>query len=79
VLTDAGYAALEAAAPVHVESVRSHLFDQLDAGQLDELRTISEQILKHLVTLNGSSSDEMGLLGVLGPCDDADDLAAGDH
>src|SRR5580658_5068101 len=40
VLTDAGFAALEAAAPIHVESVRTHLFDQLDRRQLDELRTI---------------------------------------
>ena len=30
VLTEAGYAALEAAAPLHVESVRRHLFDRLD-------------------------------------------------
>ena len=29
VLTDAGFAALEAAAPFHVEGVRTHLFDQL--------------------------------------------------
>jgi DNA-binding MarR family transcriptional regulator len=75
VLTDAGFAALEAAAPIHVESVRSHLFDQLDARQLGELRLISEQLLKHLVALNGSAPDVLGLPGVLGPCD-ADDLAA---
>ena len=29
VLTDDGFAALEAAAPIHVEGVRTHLFDQL--------------------------------------------------
>jgi DNA-binding MarR family transcriptional regulator len=29
VLTDEGFAALEAAAPIHVEGVRTHLFDQL--------------------------------------------------
>src|SRR3954466_9052477 len=29
ILTDEGFAALEAAAPVHVDSVRTHLFDQL--------------------------------------------------
>ena len=34
VLTDEGFAALEAAAPVHVESVRTHLFDQLSPRQV---------------------------------------------
>src|SRR6476646_8943460 len=48
VLTDEGYAALEAAAPSHVESVRSHLFDPLSPEQLDALRDISETILRHL-------------------------------
>src|SRR6202023_732214 len=50
VLTDAGFAALEAAAPIHVESVRTHLFDQLDTRQLAELRVIGEQILRHLAS-----------------------------
>jgi DNA-binding MarR family transcriptional regulator len=68
VLTDAGFGALEAAAPVHVDGVRTHLFDQLSAAQLDELRTISEQILNHLVALNGSSPEDLGLLGILGEC-----------
>jgi len=48
VLTDAGFAALSAAAPKHVESVRTHLFDQLTDEQLAELRGISEAILDHL-------------------------------
>jgi DNA-binding MarR family transcriptional regulator len=47
-LTDKGFAALEAAAPGHVEGVRSHLFDQLDPAQVDQLRTISESVLRHL-------------------------------
>jgi DNA-binding MarR family transcriptional regulator len=68
VLTDAGFAALEAAAPVHVESVRAHLFDQLDPRQLHELRTICERILQHLVAIKGTSPDELGLLGDLGDC-----------
>jgi DNA-binding MarR family transcriptional regulator len=71
VMTDAGFAALEAAAPFHVESVRSHLFDQLDVVQLDELRKISEQLLNHLVALHGSSPEDLGLLGILGPCEPA--------
>jgi DNA-binding MarR family transcriptional regulator len=48
VLTDDGFAALEAAAPAHVESVRTHLFDLLDADQLASIREISEVILAHL-------------------------------
>jgi DNA-binding MarR family transcriptional regulator len=48
VLTDAGFAALEAAAPVHVESVRRHLFDQLGATQVAHLRDIGDTLLRHL-------------------------------
>src|SRR5512142_299455 len=33
VLTDEGFAALEAAAPIHVEGVRTHLFEQLSPEQ----------------------------------------------
>jgi DNA-binding MarR family transcriptional regulator len=68
VLTDAGFGALEAAAPVHVEGVRTHLFDQLNTAQLDELRTISEQLLSHLVAVHGSSPEDLGRLGILGEC-----------
>jgi DNA-binding MarR family transcriptional regulator len=50
VLTDAGFAALEAAAPVHVESVRSHLFDQLSPAQIAAMREIGETVLQHLNT-----------------------------
>src|SRR6476659_1038100 len=49
VLTDEGYAALEAAAPFHVESVRRHLFDVLSPDQLAALRDISETLLAHLL------------------------------
>jgi DNA-binding MarR family transcriptional regulator len=48
VLTDAGMDTLRAAAPIHVEGVRSHLFDQLTAEQVGQLRTISEAIQQHL-------------------------------
>jgi DNA-binding MarR family transcriptional regulator len=69
VLTDEGFTALEAAAPVHAEGVRTHLFDQLDVEQLEELRRISERVLEHLVAVNGSSPEELELLGtfVRGP------------
>ena len=48
VLTDEGFAALEAAAPVHVEGVRTHLFDQLSPQQVAALRDIGETLLRHL-------------------------------
>ena len=51
VLTDEGFAALAAAAPDHVESVRSHLFDQLSPTQLTQLREISDVLLDHLLPL----------------------------
>jgi DNA-binding MarR family transcriptional regulator len=49
VLTDEGMAALEAAAPAHVGSVRRHLFDVLTPRQLRELREISDALLGHLL------------------------------
>jgi DNA-binding MarR family transcriptional regulator len=48
VLTDEGFAALEAAAPIHVESVRTHLFDQLSPQQVAAMRDIGETLLRHL-------------------------------
>jgi DNA-binding MarR family transcriptional regulator len=51
-LTDAGFAALAAAAPGHVEGVRSHLFDPLSAEQIGQLRAISERIAAELSELD---------------------------
>ncbi|MCI4065099.1 MarR family transcriptional regulator [Micromonospora sp. R77] len=48
VLTDAGFAALAAAAPGHVDGVRRHLFDALSPAQVDQLRRISETLADHL-------------------------------
>src|SRR3954447_22044887 len=48
VLTDQGFAALEAAAPIHVESVRRNLFDQLTPEQIAAMRDIGETLLRHL-------------------------------
>jgi|SRR3954468_8488671 DNA-binding MarR family transcriptional regulator len=50
VLTDEGFAALEAAAPVHVEGVRTHVFDQLTPEQVAAVRDIGETLLAHLNT-----------------------------
>ena len=48
VLTDEGFAALTAAAPIHVESVRNHLFDQLSPEQVAAMRDVGETLLRHL-------------------------------
>ena len=47
-LTDEGMARLEAAAPAHVEQVRSLLFDPLTRDQLAALREISDRLAAHL-------------------------------
>lgn len=44
-LTDVGFSTVAAAAQVHVESVRRHLFDRLGPGQAGELRHLSEAVL----------------------------------
>ena len=43
-LTDAGFAALEAAAPGHVEAVRSLLFDALTEEQVAQLHAICDAV-----------------------------------
>jgi DNA-binding MarR family transcriptional regulator len=57
VLTDEGFAALAAAAPDHVESVRTHLFDQLSPEQRVQLRDICDTLLDHLVPLAEARGD----------------------
>ena len=49
VLTDEGFATLTAAAPGHVEAVRTALFDALDADQIRDLGEISEILARRLV------------------------------
>jgi DNA-binding MarR family transcriptional regulator len=48
VLTDDGFTALAAAAPGHVEGVRTHLFDQLTPDDVDALGRVSRAIVAHL-------------------------------
>ncbi|OMQ16184.1 MarR family transcriptional regulator [Modestobacter sp. VKM Ac-2676] len=48
ILTDEGFAALQTAAPVHVEGVRAHLFDQLSPAQVAAMRDVGETLLRHL-------------------------------
>ena len=50
VLTDAGLAALRAAAPTHVAGVREHLFDRLTPEQVEQLRAIGEAIAGPLMS-----------------------------
>ncbi|MCW2725768.1 MAG: regulatory protein marr [Frankiales bacterium] len=47
-LTDAGFEALAAAAPGHVEGVRSHVFDPLTPEQVRQLHTINQTLLDAL-------------------------------
>ncbi|WP_432563238.1 MarR family winged helix-turn-helix transcriptional regulator [Kineococcus sp. SYSU DK003] len=55
VLTDEGFAALAAAAPGHVETVRTTLFDQLGPEQVGQLREISSVLFEHLTSTGGVS------------------------
>jgi hypothetical protein len=49
-LSDSGRAALEAAAPGHVELVRSLMFDALSAAQLQAFGAVIEAVLDRLAT-----------------------------
>src|SRR3954447_17259678 len=62
VLTDKGFAALEAAAPGHVEGVRSHVFDPLTPDQVKALRTLSETLLEPLVQERESKGQNTGVV-----------------
>lgn len=64
-LTDAGMAALENAAPIHVESVRTHLLDVLGQEDLVRLGEISEQLLRHMVAVQAVPPCPEALLGQL--------------
>jgi len=55
-LTPNGLAALEAAAPDHVASVRRHVFDHLDSDQVDALGSIFQSIKNGLAD-NGSAKN----------------------
>jgi DNA-binding MarR family transcriptional regulator len=57
-LTDAGFATLAAAAPAHVESVRTHLIDVLTAAEQTQLRSISEKVIAHFRDDGHCADDE---------------------
>ena len=48
VLTDAGFRAIEQAAPRHVESIRTRLLDHLSPEQVEQLRAISDTLVAEL-------------------------------
>lgn len=54
VLTDAGRATLRAAAPLHLESVRRHLFDLLTPAETDALAAISTKVVDRLASPPGT-------------------------
>lgn len=54
VLTDRGYEALAAAAPRHVEHIRTHLFDGLSPEEVAELGRICQIILSRLPAFGGA-------------------------
>ena len=47
VLTDAGWEAIEAAAPDHVDSVRTHMIDLLTCDEIKALAAIGEKVAAH--------------------------------
>jgi DNA-binding MarR family transcriptional regulator len=53
VLTEAGRAAIERAAPAHVETVRSFVFDGLSHDQLTALTEVTTRILDRLAAMAG--------------------------
>jgi DNA-binding MarR family transcriptional regulator len=47
-MTDAGLAAIEAAAPGHVAATRRHFFDLLSDEEIDMLTAVYDRVLAHL-------------------------------
>lgn len=57
VLTDAGFAAIEAAAPLHVAHVRAHLLDHVTHDELVVLSGVYERLVSHVRELRGECND----------------------
>jgi len=55
-LTDAGRAAIERAAPAHVDTVRTLVFDGLDPAQVETLADIAEGVLDRIDTRRAAAS-----------------------
>jgi DNA-binding MarR family transcriptional regulator len=57
-LLPAGRAAIEKAAPRHVEDVRRNFIDLLTPAELDMLATLNERVLHHLATNHDSPAED---------------------
>jgi DNA-binding MarR family transcriptional regulator len=67
VLTPAGLSAIEAAAPGHVEGVRTHLFDALDRDEVRRFGEIVAKLAEHLRE-GGDCGVDHGECGLAEPC-----------
>ena len=56
-LTDKGRAAIEQAAPSHVDAVRELFFDQLTESQVQALDTIADQVIARLAAAVDTAAD----------------------
>ena len=56
-LLPAGLAAIEKAAPRHVEDVRRNFIDLFTTAELDMLATLNERVLHHLAAGDGSPAE----------------------
>ena len=57
-LLPAGLAAIEKAAPRHVEDVRRNFIDLFTPAELDMLATLNERVLHHLATNDDSPAED---------------------
>jgi DNA-binding MarR family transcriptional regulator len=57
-LLHTGRAAIEKAAPRHVEDVRRNFIDLLTPAELDMLATLNERVLNHLAKDDGSPAED---------------------
>src|SRR5436305_143973 len=70
-LTEAGWQAIRAAAPGHVESVRRHFIDLLTAEQVQALGGITETVLAHLGSIQdgpAAPTRRTAPAGMTSPC-----------
>jgi DNA-binding MarR family transcriptional regulator len=56
-LLPAGLAAIEKAAPTHVQDVRRNFIELFSPAELDTLATLNERVLRHLATNDDSPAD----------------------
>jgi DNA-binding MarR family transcriptional regulator len=57
-MTDAGFEALVAAAPGHVQAVRTHIIDRLDTTQIAALEQIGNAVITGLAPCAGESVEQ---------------------